>query len=313
MGRSYRYKDIQLVQLRSFCLAASRGNFTAAARSLGLSLSTVWEQVRALEYKLGAPLLRQRGRVAELTQEGRLLLELVQPYVTGLDSLERLFEARRAELPQQLTVASSQYLLHHHLARPIQEFTATHPAVHLNVQLPEAQAITPMVERGEVDLAVFPFHREERRNLVLEYEDLFDLPFLLLAPTRHPLTRKKRISLQDVVPYPVILPTKETYSRRVIDRILQSRGVAERLRVVLETAVHDTIQKYVALGVGVALVHMSLDAELSGSGLHLRVLDSGLESLPVALILRRHAHLPDPVQEFRRMVRHALSSQDRPS
>src|SRR5262249_49546729 len=122
MSRRFRYKDIQLPQLRSFCLAATQGNFTAAAKALGLSAPTVWEQVRGLERRLGATLLIRRGRMVELTAEGRLLLHLIQPHVSGLDSLERLFEAQRSELPQRLTVASTPNMLAYHLIGPVQEF-----------------------------------------------------------------------------------------------------------------------------------------------------------------------------------------------
>ena len=54
MSQGHRYKEIQLAQLRSFCLAATEGNFTSAAKALGLSASTVWQQVRALERELKA-------------------------------------------------------------------------------------------------------------------------------------------------------------------------------------------------------------------------------------------------------------------
>ncbi len=70
MNRTDRYKEIQLPQLRSFCVVATEGNFTAAARRLGLSTPTVWQQVRALETHLKTTLIRRRGRVVELTDEG---------------------------------------------------------------------------------------------------------------------------------------------------------------------------------------------------------------------------------------------------
>jgi hypothetical protein len=73
MGRSMRYQEIQLAQLRSFCLAATEGNFTSTAKALSLSASTVWQQVRALERELQAKLLCRQGRAVELTGEGRLL------------------------------------------------------------------------------------------------------------------------------------------------------------------------------------------------------------------------------------------------
>src|SRR6516225_7329574 len=128
MSQGHRYKEIQLAQLRSFCLAATDGNFTSAAKALGLSASTVWQQVRALERELKARLLRRRGRSFELTAEGRLLVELVQPHVTGLDSLRRLFQDRRTELPRELVVASGAYLLAHHLPEPIQRFRTANPS-----------------------------------------------------------------------------------------------------------------------------------------------------------------------------------------
>src|SRR5262249_45068893 len=150
----HRYKEIQLAQLRSFCLTATEGNFTAAAKALGLSASTVWQQVRALERELKAKLLRRRGRAVELTDEGRLLLETVQPHVSGLDSLRRFFEARRAGLHQELVVASGAYLLANHLPRPIQRFRAAWPAIQLTLRVAAWSELRRIVERGEVDLGV---------------------------------------------------------------------------------------------------------------------------------------------------------------
>ena len=45
MGRDqrYKYKDIQLPQLRSFCLAGTEGNFTAAAAALGVRGCQAWQ------------------------------------------------------------------------------------------------------------------------------------------------------------------------------------------------------------------------------------------------------------------------------
>src|SRR5262245_292504 len=215
MGRNDRYKDIQLTQLRSFCLAATSGNFTSAAKALGLSAPTVWQQVRALERRLRTSLLRRRGRNVELTPEGRVLLDLVQPHVSGLDSLEPLFVARQESLPQQLTVASIPYLISSHLVRPVRAFSARHPAVrlklHVCVWFEEA---AKMVEQGQADLGVLFYDRDAPRSPQLDYERLFDLRFAVLLPARHPLARKKRLTPQDVAAYPLIIPPEGSYAHR---------------------------------------------------------------------------------------------------
>ena len=68
MALHYSYKDIQLPQLRGFCLAATSHSFTAAAKALGLSVPAVWQQVRALERELGASLLRRNGAKVDSTR-----------------------------------------------------------------------------------------------------------------------------------------------------------------------------------------------------------------------------------------------------
>jgi len=193
MTHSHHYKDIQLPQLRSFCLAAVHGNFTIAAEALNLSVSAVWQQVRALERQLGVSLPRRRGRAVELTPEGRLLLELVQPHLGGLDSLGRLFDQRRQDLPQHVTVAATEYLLSYNLPRTVEEFTAAHASVRLNLRADTPHAVIRSVEQGEADAGVVPYDRDEPRSPALEYRDLFDRKFTLLTSTSHPLARKKRL------------------------------------------------------------------------------------------------------------------------
>jgi DNA-binding transcriptional LysR family regulator len=305
MGRTYRYKDIQLAQLRSFCLAARERNFTAAARTLGLSASTVWEQLRALERTLGCTLLRREGRAIELTSEGELLLEIVQPHVEAIDSLERLFGAGRRQLPPQLTVASSQYLLRYHLAHVIQEFMAAYPHIHLNVQHPTAGQLTTAVEQHRADVAVCAYEPDEPRSEVLAYEPLLDLPLRLLVAKRHPLAKKKQVALHDLLEYPVILPAADSLARRLIDRLLHRHELSGRLRVIMESPIFDTIQQYVALGIGVGLMHMRVDAE-SLSNVHVRAFQETSEPLSIAMVVRKHARLPPPVVDFQQFVRKTL-------
>src|SRR5262249_8534322 len=201
MRRPRVYKGIQLAQLRSFCLAAAEGNFRAAARLLGLSVPTVWQQVRALERELGVVLLRRRGRAVELTPEGRLLQELVQPHLGSLDSLVPLFQSRRADLPVRVTVASTNYLLSYHLPKPVQEFVARYPTVHLSLPPGAAPAPMRLRERGEADGGAGAPAPAEPRCPYLHYEHLFDLRFTLLTAADHPLARKKRLAPADLVQY----------------------------------------------------------------------------------------------------------------
>jgi DNA-binding transcriptional LysR family regulator len=308
MHRNDRYKDIQLAQLRGFCLAARAGNFTTAAKELGLSAATVWEQVRALERKLQAPLLRRSGHAVQLTAEGRLLLELVQPSLGRLDSLERVFAARRAELPQTLNLVATHYLMSYLLVQPIQAFVAAQPAVRLNLLAdPWSTEMLKRVERGEAELGVIDYSREEPRNPYLDYENLIELEFMLLTATQHPLARKKRVTLAEFIRYPIIRPPLGSYSRTALDRLLQHHDLEDQIHVVMENNTVDIIRKYVAAGTGVALLYVRPSGPQQ-AGVHERLFDASQQRMPVALVVRKGACLTEPAEHFRRMLKQSLTS-----
>jgi DNA-binding transcriptional LysR family regulator len=311
MSQTHRYKEIQLAQLRSFCLAATEGNFTSTAEALGLSASTVWQQVRALERELKAKLMRRRGRVVELTDEGRLLLETVQPHVSGLDSLRRFFEARREDVRQELVVASGAYLFANHLSAPIRQFRAERPAIQVTLRIAAWSALRRLVERGETDIGVLACDPDVPRSPFLEYEHLFDEQFSLLLPTGHPLLRAKHITPHELMKYPLILPPKGGADRRAFDRLLRKHNLTDHVHPALVCGLVDVAKKYVTLGVGIALMYVTAEVTQGTPGLHVRSLDAEMEQLSIEMAVRQGTHLPDYVEEFRRIVRRCLSDKSR--
>lgn len=301
---------MQLAQLRSFCLTARARNFTLAARQLKLSASTVWEQLRSLERMLGCVLLRREGRSIELTAEGRILLDIIQPHVEAIDSLQRLFDAGRAQLAPRLVIASSQYLLRFHLPRPIQAFTRQYPNVELNIQLPTSSQLVTAVAQHQADIAVCAYDPEEPRPEVLLYEPILDLPLMLLTARRHPLSRRKVVTLADLQDHAVILPAAGSVTRRLIDRLLQRHDLTGRLRIIMETPMFDTTQQYVEMGVGVGLMHLSVSPKLL-PGIHVRPVEESRVPLSIAMVVRRHGNQPQTVLDFQEIVRSGLGPASR--
>jgi DNA-binding transcriptional LysR family regulator len=297
-----KYKDLHLPQLRSFCLAAAEGNFTSAAERLGLSVSAVWQQVRALERQVGATLLRRRGRLVEVTSEGRLLLDLLQPHLHGLDSLGRMFEAQRKGLPQTVTVAATEYLLTYNLPRSVEQFTAAYPKVRLNLRSDLPRVVAQWVEDGEADLGIMPYDRDEPRSSMLEYQDLFEREFMLLTSAGHPLARKKRLEPEDLLNYPIILPPRGSHSQHTLERLLQRHGLANRVQILMESRTVGVVCHYAALGLGISLLYVGPEICRFVPNLRQRVFDSNLPKLPVAAVMRRGVHVTEPLAYFRRTV-----------
>jgi len=271
----------------------------------------VWQQVRALERHLGASLLRRRGRAVELTPEGHLLLELVHPHLSGLESLSKVFDARRGVLPHPVSVAATDYLLSYNLPRTVEKFTAACPSARLTLRADTPHAVVRLVEDGEVDIGIAPYDRDEPRSPVLNYQDLFDRQFQLLCCHGHPLARKKQLVAADLTGYPMIAAPRGSFSQRMLERVLQRHGVAERVHVLMESRTVGVVCHYAALGLGIALLYVGPEICRFLPKLRLRVFDPQLERLPIALIVRRGIHLAEPVALFCETVRREIAQASR--
>ena len=70
--------DMELGQLRIFVAAAESSSFTAAAKKLYVSHSTISRGIAALEEELGVALFERDNRVFGLTEAGEKLLPLAK-------------------------------------------------------------------------------------------------------------------------------------------------------------------------------------------------------------------------------------------
>lgn len=308
MAQPRHYKDLQLPQLRSFSLAAAEGNFTTAAERLGLSVSAVWQQVRALERQVGATLLRRRGRLVELTREGRLLLDLLQPHLHGLDSLGPMFDAQRGGLPQYLTVAATEYLLTYNVPRSIEKFTAAFPKVRLNLRSDLPKVVMQWVEEGEADVGIMPYDRDEPRSSMLDYQDLFEREFMLVTSATHTLARKRRLQPSDLIDHPLILPPRGSHSQRTLERLLQRHDLAGRVHVLMESRTVGVVCHYAALGLGISLLYVGPEIRRFIPNLCQRVFDPSLPRLSVAMVMRKGIHVTETLRHFQDAVRQTMTN-----
>ena len=84
---------MELRHLRYFTAVADFGSFTAAARQLRVSQSSISEQILDLEKELEVPLLDRSGRTVQLTMQGRVFLEEARK---TLDAAQRAVAADQA-------------------------------------------------------------------------------------------------------------------------------------------------------------------------------------------------------------------------
>lgn len=261
MAKRHYYKELRLQQFRALLEIQRRRTFTGAAEALGLSRTSVWQQIRSLEEEIGAELVVVRGQQPQLTDEGQMLVELAAPLLDGFDGIKPAFLDRVGRLHRRLIVATTTSLLNHELREPMAAYRRKHPEVTMNLVDRPSTAALELLRNGEADLAVIGRIEPLASEPLLHGRKLASYPFVLACPKRHPLEKKLARSvtaaLAAAVAYPLVLPSVGTNARQRIDRALGEAGLADQVQLALDSNSASLLLTYVEQGLGVALTSIS--------------------------------------------------------
>jgi LysR family cys regulon transcriptional activator len=225
-------------------------NLTHAAQALFTSQPGVSKMVLDFENELGFDLFLRHGkRIKGLTKEG----EQVYPFVVKvLQSMADLKEnAAECKNPRmgRLTIATTHTQARYVLPPVIMAFREQY--------LPAPSQIAQMVLSGQADIAVATESIADTHGL--RATPCYTWQHKILLPKDHPLTKLKRLSITDLVAFPLVTYDPAFAGRTKIDRAFLNAQVTPD--IVLEAIDADVIRTYVEVGMGVGiLAGMALDA-----------------------------------------------------
>lgn len=207
-------------------LLLETGSVTRAAERLGVTVSAVSHTLRALRETFDDPLLvRGRGGFS-LTPRA---LGLVGPIRQGLRTLDQALADDPRFDPQASTrtfrLATTDYACVIVSPPLMRALSSDAPRMTLDVRPIADGEVEGGLERGEIDVAVFPAFRD-LGNLMRRR--LFDDGFSCLVRHDHPLVNK-RLSLERYVELGHALISPQGLGPSVVDRLLAERGLERRI------------------------------------------------------------------------------------
>lgn len=238
-------------QLQSLLLVARYESVSRAADALHVTQPAISLQLRMLEEITGMPLTRKVGRNIQLTAAGEVMVQFS-------DRILRLWEQAGDELAALQGVTSGTLrigavMTAEHLLPPmLVQFTTERPDVRLKLQVGNRGEIVNMLARHEIDLAIMGTPPRELRTNAARFARH---PMAFMASPRHPLMKKKRVSLTDVMGANLLVRERGSGTRTAIERLFKERGYP--LNFGSEMSSNEAIKRLVSasLGVGFLSVH----------------------------------------------------------
>jgi DNA-binding transcriptional LysR family regulator len=143
----------RLASITAFVRVAENSGFSAAARTLGVSTTTISDQVQALENALGVRLLNRTTRRVSLTEIGREYYERCTQILQELSEADEIASALQVTPRGRLRVYCHQGLTRF-IALVATGFLSDYPEVSLDLR--SGDTMIDLVQEG-FDLAIMPF------------------------------------------------------------------------------------------------------------------------------------------------------------
>lgn len=186
--------------LRWFLAVAEHGSTLAAAKARGVSQSTIFRRIAALEGALGLPLFDRRPTGYALTEDGAALLPAATEVAAGIERLSRIASERQRTLSGTVRLSAPEIVLAHVLPPVIGRFRALYPAIRLELVATDrrvdlAAGEADVALRGgsaPTDPALFGRRLTYDRSVIAasrSYEESAGLPRSLAELSRYPLIR----------------------------------------------------------------------------------------------------------------------------
>jgi DNA-binding transcriptional LysR family regulator len=254
----FYYKNNRLQQIRGFCNAVTYGSLAKAAKIMNLSPASISLQIKTLERDLGTTLLNRSKKNAkrfELTEDGKILYEMGIDVVNGADGLCDKFLLRSAKHHNSvLRIAGHHSVFSILIPKALKNTKNQNPELKLQLSYLTRQDACDQIERGEIDVAIYPMEDLDLIQKNLRYQKVSNYKPALITPLGHPLIKipDKKITFEEIGKYNYIHTGNYTISDimkyNIASKVLKSD-------IELNHGSWDILKSLVSAGLGVTIFH----------------------------------------------------------
>lgn len=291
---------MELRHLRCFLAVAEELHFARAAEKLHIEQSPLSRTVKELEEELGAQLFIRTSRSTRLTLAGRLFLTHVPRVFTALEQARESVKSAANGFHGQLRIALSDGITPSRLPALLARCREEDPEIEIRLfEVPLAQQLKGL--NDDLYDAGFSMADEVGDDTIVEraWED----ELMVAVPARHPALAYKRIPLEEVLRYPLVLGDPAVWEGHAgqIDRILRKQE--KEPLVVQHVATFDVMMALVSAGLALGLAgaaHITASREPGVVGRPL----AGRSPMLTTYLLRRDT---EPSQALARFIERLAS------
>ena len=197
IGKSDIRMNYSIETLRTFVEAASLKSFSAAARKLNKSQSTVSAAISGFEDDMGFSLFDRQGRESTLTFAGRKVLSLVEDILSADERLQALRVELSPDIEPRLSCAFSDIYQPPNADDLLSSLDKRFPHIEFEFLIAENDDVINLLQTQQAHIGMIESRVEYPVDIAFSrLPNLGELGLYVL--NSHPLAQKKGITYQDL-------------------------------------------------------------------------------------------------------------------
>ena len=291
--------EINFHRLFIFHTVARLGSFTRAAGDLKISQPAVSIQVKELERSLDTTLLIRMRSGVSLTDTGETVYDYTRRIFTLADEMTNAIQDITGLESGRLTIGSSTTPGEYILPFAIGKFLERYPKVEVSLAISNTRSVIEQIMSRELDLGMAGAPVDIRGLASFLY--VTDEVVLVASPT-HPLSRRRRLAVQDVVDEPFVMREAGSATRRAAEEHLASMGA--RVRVVMELGSNEAVKRAASAELGVGVVSkFSVGPDVAAGYLKVLSVQGWRCERPLTVFYRDDTHISAVQRAFLSVLR----------
>ena len=295
--------QIDFRHLETFSRVAELKSFSKAANDLFLTQPTVSGHILSLEQSLSLRLFDRTGKGIRLTKAGEVFLKYASKILSFrkdlLNALSEFSQGIRGELSLGASTIPGEYLL----PKLMGHFKKDHPHFIISLKIADTKEIVQYVLQDNIELGIIG---AKLNHSSLHYEKFEEDEIIVVAPSDHPLIRKRRVTLEELFNEPWIIREEGSGTQIAVEKALRKKGKSlKQFNVAMEMGSTSSVKEGVKAKLGLAFISRRAAEEELNQGLFSRIDVEGIEpiSRQIYIVSHRGRTLSPIGMEFHRFLK----------
>lgn len=213
---------INYKHLMAFVTVVRKKSFTIAAKELYMTQPAISWQIKNLENEIDLILIERKERGTKLTEAGKQFYiyaeKIIKAHEQLIEEMKQLKCMEKGKLLVGASTVPGEYILPAYMS----SFKEAYPATEVVVSTGSSEDIVEHLIAEDIQIGVVGMKMDDSR---IDSKPFKKDKIVLIVQKDHPLTAMEKVSLKDLLVYPVIVRERGSGSRKMLEDALEKKNL----------------------------------------------------------------------------------------